>query len=465
MDGSNLPARRSLARNLAIVFSAFVALASLGIALWMSWWQGRQSLERLRDSAVTNGAFVEGLRLPKSQELEGRLSKILGGGVGFYFGDSRPGAWPTELDETVRGLGAERGAAAARSAGFAVAVAPFSDGPGALVLFRESAGFFAGAAGAVLGLIAVFTLACAALGILVGRRLVRPLGTLARWLPNLDPDAKDGPAPMPGAILNRGDEIGELARALGETGNRLRRERRLRRESERLATLGSIATGLAHEIKNPAAAIDLHAALLEDQNGPRREVGAGGESGPIALIREEVGRIMDLVNQWLFVARPRPAKKGRHDLCALLVRVARRVSPVLEHARARLLIDSSTSAPVPVEIDAPRVEQAFRNLFLNAAQAMPEGGEIRVGLEVIGNLVAISVEDDGPGFSEEARRRFGEPFFSEREGGMGIGLTLAREVFAGHGGSLKPGGSESGEGARVTCSLPLSKQHKGGDES
>ena len=413
----------------------------------MTWWFRRQSLEDFRESAATNVAFVGELRLPKSDELADRLAHILGCEVAFHFGDDRPGDWSPELNGTIAALVAGGEPAAARFRGSAVAVAPFVDTGVSLVLIREGDRLFPGLVGLVLAPTLVFTLACAILGILIGRRMIRPMGMVAGWLPNLDLEPDAELEPLPETITLRADEIGELARALEQTGERIRSEQRLRRESERLATLGRIATSLAHEIKNPVAAIGLHADLL----GQRA---SAEDAESVALIREEVDRITDLVNQWLFVARARPAQRKRHELRALIEGVARRLGPILDHARARLVIDGGRGERVWVEVDAPRVEQVFRNIFINAVQAMPEGGGIRVMIIVEGEVVRVSVEDEGSGFSEEALRRFGEPFFSEREGGMGIGLTLVRDVLVAHGGSVEAGAAARGKGARVICTLP-----------
>lgn len=436
--------RRRLSRILALFFAGFGLFSLLSLAAWMHAWRQRQSLASLQNLAETNAAFVSQLKLPRSPELAQRLSTILNTGVGFHFPAGPTTAWPPGLAEPVARLLEGSHPASRRAGGYEIATAPLGD-PGAhLVLLRRAPAFGEDLPGAVLipslGLAAV----CGGLAFALARGIVRPLELLTDWLPNLDLARAASPQPLPPAILARPDEIGTLAQALDQTGRRLRQEQELRRQSERLATLGRIATSLAHEIKNPAAAIALHADLLGE--------GTGADPGEsVDLIREEVERITDLVNQWLFVARPSPARTQRHDLRRLLAGVGRRLDASLAHAR--VTFDLAEGPPAFIEADAPRIEQALRNLLLNAAQAMPSGGRIRARVVASASEVELSVVDEGAGFSAEVLRRFGEPFFSEREGGMGIGLTLTREVIQAHGGSILPGNLPGG-GARVLCRFP-----------
>ena len=439
----------SLSRRLVWSFSGFVLFAILAVAAWMAWWAQRQSLAELRELTATNVEFITELRLPRSRDLAKRLAHILDLGVGFRFDGQGAGDWPDELTGVIEQLARRGEPAAARSGGVEVGVAPFAGEGASLILVREKRPAWAGFAGSVAAPAILFTLVCAALALWTGRRIVQPIERLANWLPNLDVEPEREIPHLAEEITGRRDEIGELARSLERTTERLRREQALRRQSERMATLGRIATSLAHEIKNPAAAIALHADLLA------RKVDADNAES-VALIREEVERITDLINQWLFVARSRPARKEPHDLAALLENVRRRLEPVLDHCRADLVLEmAADSPPLRISADAPRIEQAFRNLILNAAQAMPGGGQIRVAAGAENGCAVVRIEDEGPGFSPAALERFGEPFFSEREGGMGIGLTLAREVVQAHGGSLEPGRGRSG--ACVTCRLPLDR--------
>jgi len=418
-------------------FSVFVLLGTLGMLAWIESHHRRDSLSRFAEMARANAIFVERLRLPHSPELARNLSEVLGVGVGFRQGQGTIEGVPAEVQASLSsvGVGEERSLRVGR---WEVAQAPLPSGTVSLVLLREvrplapDQGFLPALIVALLG---------GGLAMLVARRLVIPLTALTRWLPNLD---RDEPDSLPGSVTDRTDEIGALARSLVESHRRLREETERRRQSERLAALGRVATSLAHEIRNPAAAIRMHAELLAMRDGEERR-------DSIVLIREEVDRITDLVNQWLFVARAAPPKTERHELVPLVRRVLGRLAPQFDYAGVTASLSGSES--VVVDADGPRLEQVVRNLLLNAAQAMPEGGAVSVSVEEAEGEVVLEVRDGGRGFSGEALDHWSEPFFSEREGGMGLGLTLAAEVMAGHGGRVEISNRSEG-GALVRCHFP-----------
>jgi signal transduction histidine kinase len=199
-------------------------------------------------------------------------------------------------------------------------------------------------------------------------------------------------------------------------------------KAQRLALLGGMATSLAHEIQNPVAAIRLHAEL------------AGN-----ATIAGEAVAIEGLVNQWMFLTKPEPPQKTSVALDAVLTDAVRVLTPQADHAKVRIVVEGNGAL---VEADARRLGQVFRNLITNAIQAMPTGGTLTIALRDR----QLTFTDTGPGFSATALTKCPAMFYSEKEGGMGIGLAVCREVLKAHGGRLTLANRPEG-GAEVTVTL------------
>jgi signal transduction histidine kinase len=255
---------------------------------------------------------------------------------------------------------------------------------------------------------------------------------------------------LPGA--GRRDEIGQLARAFAETKQQLTDERHLREKAESFALLGRMATSLAHEIHNPLSAIRLHTQLL-DTTPATQLAAAARETLPILL--EETRRIEGLVNEWMFLARPSPPQRSSTDLGRLVpeVLVAHRAAA----AHARVEMRASVPASTVAVVDARRISQVIRNVVLNSFQAMPDGGVLFIAADLppCRSSVRLTFQDTGPGFSAVALQHHHELFYSEREGGMGIGLTVCSEILRAHGGALEVANATDG-GALVTLVLPAS---------
>ena len=206
-------------------------------------------------------------------------------------------------------------------------------------------------------------------------------------------------------------------------------------KAQRFAWLGSMATSLAHEIRNPIAAIRLHGQLL-----------AQAQPASAGLIVHEAARIEDMVNQWMFLAQPVPPLKTEVVVAELLDKTARVLAPATEHAQVHLEITASPSRRL--QADSHRLGQVFHNIILNAVQAMPDGGTLFIDV----SESEIRFADTGPGFSPKALRRGAEKQYSEKEGGMGLGLCVARNIVQAHGGRLMIGNRPEG-GALVRLKL------------
>ncbi len=223
----------------------------------------------------------------------------------------------------------------------------------------------------------------------------------------------------------------------------LARERIKRAQSERLAMLGRVATSLAHDIKNPLASIQLHAQLMAPVNEE--------DAKALKLITSESEVIVGLVNQWLHLANPLPPRLVRLDVAECVRAVAQNLDAQAHHARVS--IENSLAGPIWTMGDSQRLAQAFRNIIVNAIQAMPRGGKLRIEAESREKTTTLRFTDSGAGFSDAALARGTELFFTEKEGGMGVGLNIVAGIVEEHGGRLEMKNDPNG-GAVIIVSLP-----------
>jgi len=421
---------------MALSFALFVVAGSLVLVVWLRGRDRQESREAFITLAETNANFIRRSNLPLSTALAGNLSEILEMTVLFRQRNAlvEPAVTPViflreNIDQLTEGV---------LVSGNGVEMIAVGVGAGEVVFVRAASGFLADVfrVSTLLPLAAFWVLSLA-LALVVSRSVVRPIQALSAKLPDFE-STENEPAEVPG--LERPDEIGHLARTLIRTHGRLRDEQARREASERLALLGKMATGLAHEIRNPVAAVRLHAQLLE---------ATGGESA--RLIVSEAEKIEGLVNQWMFLARPEPPSTRTQDLRVCLREVMAALEPAARHGGVRFVADLSED--LVCSVDASRMGQVFRNLLMNAVHAMPDGGDVRIEGLLKDGRVLVEVRDKGEGFTDEALKRFGELFFSTKEGGMGVGLSVATEIVRAHGGALEVSNAPDG-GAVARVRLP-----------
>jgi signal transduction histidine kinase len=435
---------------LAVPFLLFVIAGSTGIALWLHAAARRESQNFFATLARTNADFIVSTRLPMNERVAESIGRVLGMEVFFRLPPS--GAAP-QLVPAPKGPLAEHAAlfgelvaghgSVHAGADFEAIAVPM-DQQHSLILVRHvepAIGFLLKPD--TLLVLGVFWLLSVGLAWALARALVRPLRLLAERLPHIQDDAD---ASLPGA--ERHDEIGQVARAYLETRAQLSVERARREQAERLALLGRMATGLAHEIHNPLSAIRMHAQLI-DSAPPAEQAAALRDSLPVVL--DETTKIEGLVNQWMFLARPAPPQTSPADLAELIEAVVRAHRPMAAHARVEIASEIPTG--LRAQVDARRLTQALGNIVTNAIQAMPNGGTLTItGWR--GESLRLVFRDTGAGFSSNALARHAELFFSEKEGGMGVGLSVTSEIVKAHRGALVVGNGPDG-GAVVTVQLPL----------
>jgi len=432
-----------LTRRFLWVLVVLVLAGSLALLGLLGWGESRREREAFGEQARANAAFVERAGLPKSGQLAGQLGNLLGCRVYFR----GPGGEVVGADgEDLAGYFREEESMGrdGRVVGREMMAEGEVGGGWRMVLVREKGSRWA-VAGPALAAVGAFVLMALLAGWWLARGLIRPLRSLAAVLPRVETLTV---LPETG----RRDEIGELARALADTGKALREERSQRERAERHAMLGRMAASLAHEVRNPVSAIHLHGQLLSE------EVGGGGRESVACIVRE-AGKIEGLVQQWMLLARPEPPVRKLVRAVDVLSEAVAMLEPAARLARVHLVVADGVS-DLTVLGDRVRLGQAVANVLQNAIHASPEGGE--VGLRVRGEAgwVHWEVRDGGGGFSAEALRRWAEPFYSGKEGGMGVGLTVASEVMRAHGGGVEVSNAAGG-GAMVVLKMPAGR---GGEE-
>jgi signal transduction histidine kinase len=219
------------------------------------------------------------------------------------------------------------------------------------------------------------------------------------------------------------------------------------RRSERLAALGKLLAGVAHEIRNPLAGI--HAAV---QLWGR---GIGPDESSMADVIAEVGRIESIVARLLQFSRARACELASGDINAVVADAARLIRASADAQSVTIELDLAEGLPM-VDMSAPELLQVLRNLSANALQAMPGGGTLRLSTryEARRRSVEVDVADTGPGLDPVTAGHLFEPFFTTREDGTGLGLAIAREIALAHRGDLQAVSPPGTPGATFRLTLP-----------
>jgi two-component system sensor histidine kinase HydH len=252
----------------------------------------------------------------------------------------------------------------------------------------------------------------------------------------------------------------ELAATLAETNRRLEQAQEEARRSERLAALGQMSAGLAHEIRNPLGVIKGSAEMLHQKLG---------EANPLAselagYISTETNRLSALVTRFLDFARPLQAELAVQEITVVLDRALHSVALTQKDGLVRVERQYEANLP-PVPLDDSLSEQAFVNLIQNAYDAMGSGGGIlRVTAARANGAnrdgVEVRIEDTGPGIPPELREQIFNPFVTTKKTGVGLGLSIVSRIVDGHHGTIRVEGGDQ-RGARFVVFFPASEEAAG----
>jgi signal transduction histidine kinase len=220
--------------------------------------------------------------------------------------------------------------------------------------------------------------------------------------------------------------------------------------SEKLAALGQLAAGIAHEIRNPLTSINILIHSLMD-NLPS----GNSHKEDLKVIEEEINRINEIVDQFLRFAKPGPPLLDSMDVVSVFEETLQLLRPQME--RQRIVVQKEFQALPIILMDREQMKQAILNLLLNAIQAMPGGGDLtlRGQNSKDGQYINISIQDSGVGIPDEDISKLFDPFFSKKEGGMGLGLSITHRIIDQHRGKIEVE-SAPGKGTVFTIWLPIS---------
>ena len=256
-----------------------------------------------------------------------------------------------------------------------------------------------------------------------------------------------------------GNEIKQVICDVRDITERKEMEARLRRAS-RLAAIGELAASIAHELRQPLAVMNNALFLLKRElrafsSDAETESVSGKVSRHLEIIEKEVKHANKLITDLLHFAREEKILPKRCDLNALLDEVLADID-----VPSNIMVRKEVEKIPEVEIDKDKIRQVLSNIIMNAIQAMPEGGELRLKTAYDGNFAQVVVSDTGVGIPKENLHKIFEPLFTTKARGVGLGLSLCKKFVEAHGGEIKVE-SEVGKGSKFTIRIPASRAGAG----
>ncbi len=325
------------------------------------------------------------------------------------------------------------------------------------VVITRNIGDFAELANAALVNRLIATLAVFGVGILLSLVLSwtfsRPLNQLTQAAGAVAAGNLDVKVPDRGK-----DEVGALARTFNEMVERLRENKLLEERlhfAERSTAIGRLASAVAHEIRNPLNFINLSMDHMREKLHPEEPSRRESFERMLGNVKGEINRLNRLVNDFLSFGRPMRLDRRPCSIGSLLTEVAALVDHKAKDQG--IVLDTSIEGDLPMTLADPELlKTCFLNLMINAVDAMPSGGLLKVAArkdrDSGGDVILVTVSDTGSGMSPEEIQAAFEPYFSTKEAGVGLGLSLTRKIVGDHGGSIS---LDSSRGAGTTARLVL----------
>lgn len=290
-------------------------------------------------------------------------------------------------------------------------------------------------------------LACV-VGFFIARSILRPVAQLrsgANQLAQGDLTTR--------IAVNGSDEFSELAAAFNHMAKRLSEHQEELVRSQKLAAIGHVAAGVAHEINNPLGVILGYTKLM------KREI---AEDAPLhhelSIIEDEARQCQRIVEGLLDLARPKSLELATVDLTDLATDAIERLEEAGKLDSVRVERPSAVSSPV-ASGDEAKLRQVISNLLVNAVEATPENGTVTVAVDTDGDDVTLTVSDTGSGVPSDLAEKIFDPFFTTKAKGTGLGLPISQAIMEAHGGRLTIE-SAPGRGTRAIVSLPCAAHRR-----
>lgn len=226
-------------------------------------------------------------------------------------------------------------------------------------------------------------------------------------------------------------DLGDVAEAINKMASARDALEQHMRQQERLAALGRVVGGVAHEIRNPLNSLRLTLELLT-----RRVQRQEGETAPIDAAVAEVDRLDGILTKLLAFGRPGAEERERQELEPTIRRAVGMAEERATRRNISIAVDLDQAGQSEAEVDATQIEQVLLNLLLNAVEASPDGARIEVAARNQDRDIEIDVVDHGSGIDSEVRQKVFDPYFTTKDTGSGLGLAISREILRRHGGDL-----------------------------
>ena len=237
-----------------------------------------------------------------------------------------------------------------------------------------------------------------------------------------------------------------------EITDSIRKETRLRR-SESLASMTTMAAGVAHEIKNPLAAMKIHTQLMRKTFQKNGSMTLDQAESFLSVLEEEIEHLNKIAVDFLFAVKPMEVELKKESINDIVSDILSFLEPEAEDKK--VIVESKLSSFIPnIELDSRLVKQALLNLIQNAFAAMEGGGKLTVVTKLNGDYVSVRISDTGCGIDEDKLGKIFEPYYTTKASGTGLGLTLVYKIMKEHHGDIHVS-SRKGEGTTFELEFPI----------